>query len=103
MATIATLPRRRSSPQQSSPKSVVDKVDGRSAGTLNRVEVSGLATLPRSGASTLAIQVILCLAVPEYADLAVVVGLVKEGLVHGEVHVVVHSDLLDLDVVRPHL
>ena len=103
MSLLLILPRRRSTPQRTSPKCVVDKVDGRSAGTLNRVEVSGLATVPRTGASTLAIQVILCLVILEYAELVVVVDLVKDVLVHEEVHAVVDSLLLDFGVIHPHL
>ena len=75
---------------------------------LDRDEVSELALdsdVPlgaRPGpALALALKVVCCLVTLYYADRGVVVELVKDDLVHGEVHAVVQNDLLDLEVARP--
>ena len=60
--------------------------------------------MPRTGASTLAVQVTLYLVTYECVDLVIVVERDKEVLVPEDVLVVVDNVHLDLDVVRsrPH-
>ena len=53
VAPIRTLPHRLYTTQRLFLNSAVDEVDGRAVGPHNRVEVFGLATEPRSGATTL--------------------------------------------------